>query len=387
MARFRARGLTAILASLAWAGGCAGPASANGRPESVTPGPAAAAVLPAPAPAVAVIPPPPPRLWPFKHIFGADYVDVAAIAGRYALKTAWVTSGRTLELADTQGRVRLKFEDHDRSFFLDGVRVFLGEPTVGYQGSLWVSKIDVIKTVGPLLRPDEHAAQLPPPPRLIVLDAGHGGTDDGTSNKQLKLLEKNLTLDTVRRLERLLVARGYRVILTRAEDRYVSLDQRDAIADAAHADLFVSVHFNATAPEVHGVETWVMTPQFQTSTEVENDKSMIPVAYPGNRQDFANILLGYALHRRVLASLGTGDRGLKRRRLAVLRMLNCPGVLVESAYLSNEAEARRVATPEYRERIATAIADAVDDYAALLATVHPATTLPTETRPPAVSSH
>ena len=190
MARLRARSLAAIVASLALAGGCAGPASANARPKVVQAGapPAVPAVVPplAAAPTVTFAPPPAPpaRLWPFKHLFNTDYVDVAAIAERYGLTTAWVTSGRTMQLADARGRVRLKFEDRNRDFFLDGVRVFMGDATVFYKGSLYVSKIDVIKTIAPLLRPGDHAELLPAPPRLIVLDPGHGGNDPGQSEQR-----------------------------------------------------------------------------------------------------------------------------------------------------------------------------------------------------------
>jgi N-acetylmuramoyl-L-alanine amidase len=382
MARLRARGWVATVGLAVLAGGCAAPVSGQSRPEAVRPVTAAApaAVPPPPAPRAPVAaapvlrapsPDPASRLWPFKRLFDRDYVDVRAVAERFGLRAEWLVSGRVMRLADGQGHNRLKFEEHDRDCYIDNLRVFLGDAVVYYRGTLYVSKIDVIKTLVPLLSPEEQAGHLPPPPRLIVLDPGHGGNDDGATNKRLKLVEKELTLDTAMRLEKLLVARGYRVILTRTADRYVALDRRDEIADAAHADLFVSLHFNSATPGVSGVETWVMTPQFQTSTEVEQDKSMIPAAYPGNRQDIANVVLGFAVHRRVLADLGTSDRGLKRRRLAVLRFLNCPGVLVESAYLSNEIEARRVATPEYRQRIAAAIAKGIEDYVAILASSHP----------------
>jgi len=397
MARLRARGWVATVGLVMLAGGCAAPVAGQNRPDAVrAPAPATPAPAPAPVAQAPVVsapvaappkPDPAPRLWPVKRLFNHDYVDVRVFAERYALRAEWIVGSRTMRLADAQGRPRLKFEEHDRSCYLDNVRVFLGDAVVEYRDTLYVSKIDVIKTLVPLFRPEEHAGHLPPPPRIIVLDPGHGGNDDGTTNKRLNLQEKDLTLDTARRLEKLLAARGYRVVLTRTEDRYVALDRRDEIADSAHADLFISIHYNSAAPSVAGVETWVMTPQFQASTEVEQDKSMIPAAYPGNRQDVANIVLGYAMHRRMQADLGTSDRGLKRRRLAVLRFLNCPGVLVESAYLSNAAEAARVATPEYRQRIAEAIAHGVDDYVALLASLHPGAPGAPETRPAPAPSH
>jgi N-acetylmuramoyl-L-alanine amidase len=374
--------MAAIAATLAWAGGCTGPAAASGRPAVTIAAPVVAVASPAPRPEEArPVPDPPPRLWPFRHIFGADYVDVAAIAERYGFKRAWVTGGRVLDLVDAAGRVRLKFEDRSRDFHLDGVRVFMGEPTVGYQGSLWVSKIDVIKTIAPLVRPDEHAGLLPRPPRLIVLDPGHGGNDSGTQNVALHLEEKTMTLDVVLRLRKVLEARGYRVILTRSTDRRVELETRPGIANEAKADLFISVHFNKAEASVSGTETYALTPQFQESTQPERDREMIPTPYPGNRQDYANTVLGFEMQRRLLADLRTSDRGFKRARWVVLRFADCPAILIEAAFLSNGPEARRVATPEFRQRIAEAIADGVDDYRALLASVHPG-----ETRPAAVAS-
>jgi N-acetylmuramoyl-L-alanine amidase len=395
MARFRARGLAAIVASLALAGGCAAPVSASSHPETgrtAGPPPPVArpqAPLAAAAPA-APVPAAPSRLWPFKRLFNTDYVDVRAIAERYGLTPAWVTSGRVLQLVDAQGRARLKFEDRNHDFYLDGVRVFMGGATVSYQGSLYISKIDVIKTIAPLLRPADHANLLPGPPRLIVLDPGHGGNDPGNLNSALRLDEKHMTLDVAQRLKKVLEARGYRVLLTRTDDRRVDLEERDFIATRAKADLFLSIHFNALPPaladRVSGTETYALTPQFQPSTQPEKDKDMIPALYPGNRQDYANTVLGYQLHRRLLADLKTSDRGYKRARWVVLRFAGCPAALIEAAFLSNTPEARRVATPEYRQRIAEAIAGGVDDYAAALAALRRPAPVPVDTPAPPASS-
>ena len=89
-------------------------------------------------------------------------------------------------------------------------------------------------------------------------------------------------------------------------------------------------------------------------------------ASPVNRFDHLSVLLAHLVHAQVLGSLQTVDRGQKYGHLRVLRALNCPGVLVESGFLSHDAEARKIATPEYRQQIATALADGIKDYAAAI---------------------
>jgi N-acetylmuramoyl-L-alanine amidase len=328
-------------------------------------------------PVAAVAPPPVPasRLWPFIRLYNTDYVDVRAIAERYGLKTSWVVRDRIMQAADAQGRVRLRFENKSRDFEFDGVRVFLGESTALSEESLYVSKIDVIKTIVPLLNPMEHAGQLPAPPRLIVLDAGHGGIDSGARNLAMHLEEKNLTLDVVLRLRKLLERRGYRVILTRSDDTKLAvaqrtdLEQRAETASRAKADLFLSIHFNSASSVVTGTETYVMTPQFQASSGGGKD-DVVDKASPGNRQDFANVVFGYQLHRGLLTGLNSVDRGCRRGRLLVLCFSECPAALVEPAYLSNSTEALRLETPEFREQIAEAIAKGIDGYSSVLAALH-----------------
>jgi len=375
MARLPARSLLVTAAALALAGGCTAPVAAQGpAPRAPAAAPSAPAAAPVATPPPSLPPPPAPsRLWPFRRLYHIDYVDVREIARHYGLRAAWATRGQSMHLLDAGGRVRLRFTDRDRDFFLDGVRVFMGEPAVADRDSLWVSRIDVIKTIAPLVRPAEYASLLPAPPRLIVLDPGHGGSDPGKQNFALHLDEKAMTLDVVLRLRTLLETRGYRVLLTRSDDSKLApaqradLEQRAEVANRAHADLFLSIHFNSAQPGVRGTETYVLTPQFLRSSADERRDDSADRALPGNRQDMANAVLGYQLHRTVLAKLQTSDRGCKRGRLLVLCFAECPAALVEAAYLSNDTEARQIATPEYRQRIAAAIADGVDAYAAALA--------------------
>ncbi len=395
MARHTARGLLVLCTALLTA--CNAPAQplpgdlSRDAGRATDPGRAAAgngaagtvpAAIPAPAKTepIRTTPTRPAQLWPITRIRGVDCVSVRDIAKRYGLKAAWTKPGAVLTLSDAQG-VRFTFERDERDFHLDAARIFLGEPALLNGDDLWLPKLDVIKTVAPLFAPADHAAFLPAAPKLIVLDPGHGGTDPGKQNPRLKIDEKDMTLDVALRLRKLLELRGYRVVLTRSTDtRFsnspnVDLPLRAEVANKAAADLFLSIHFNAVDRDpmrVSGVETYVLPPQGQASTQPELDRSMIATQYPGNKQDNANALLGYSLHRRMITDLKSSDRGYKRYRLAVLRTLNCPGALVECAYLSNDAEAKRVATPEFRQQIAEALAEGISSYTATLAALRPA---------------
>ncbi|HYD82704.1 MAG TPA: N-acetylmuramoyl-L-alanine amidase, partial [Opitutus sp.] len=146
---------------------------------------------------------------------------------------------------------------------------------------------------------------------------------------------------------------------------------RAIIANRANADVFVSIHFNALPNDqrTRGTEVFTFAPARQRSTNAwslgANDDTE-QAAAPANRHDAANAMLAHALHRELLEELKTFDRGKKIGHLGVLRGLNCPGVLVESGFLSNDEEARLIATPAYRQRIAEALAEGIGDYAALV---------------------
>ena len=319
----------------------------------------------------------PAILWPVTKLQGVDYVDVKDIAKAFALKAAWTKPAVTLTLSDARG-VRFTLEANQKDFYFDKLRVFLGAPALRQKDTLWLSKLDVVKIIAPLYRPADHVTMLPPEaPKLIVIDPGHGGIDPGTQNEKLKLNEKTFTLDVAQRLEKLLAARGWKVLLVRDKDTELSKDKkadllmRSDFANRRKADLYLSIHFNNAGPAVSGVETYSLAPQSMLSAGAEQPDEMTKTAYPGNRLDYANLLFGESLHRAMIAGLKSPDRGYKHARQAVLRMLDCPGALVECAYLSNEAEARRVATPEFRQTIAESLAAGVQDYTATLATLRP----------------
>jgi N-acetylmuramoyl-L-alanine amidase len=292
---------------------------------------------------------------------GASYVDARVWAGRYGLKPTWIEAGRRLQLASASTRILI--EEDSRELTLNGLRLLLGEPVVAHGGSLWVGVTDARTLLGPILRP-AGVARPPPALRVICLDPGHGGNDTGTRNTARKLDEKAMTLDLARRLKPLLEARGYRVVMTRTDDRFIELAERAEIANRAGADLFLSLHFNAfPQPGVHGTETYLLTRRNQRSTgSVRRDPADAAVL-PGNTMDEWNAVLAYAMHRQLLTRMRTFDRGMKFARFKVLTLVQMPAALLEFGYLSNDAEAKRIATPGYRDEIAQAVAAGVDAYA------------------------
>lgn len=299
---------------------------------------------------------------------GVEYVDLGALCARFGFSAPDSIRDRKIVFQSSWTKLELEIDSRDQR--INGVRVFFGEPLRMSGGRAMVSRIDADLLLAPILRPGVDQAKVPPL-RTIILDPGHGGRDTGMINTRLKLFEKSLTLDTARRTARLLEAQGYRVILTRKGDTYLDLDQRAALIERHRADLFISLHFNAVeagADRVTGVETFTLTPrrQFSTGDHARAGVTDAAKANPGNLNDHWNTVLGYAMHRRLRDDLQASDRGLKRARFKVLTLARCPAVLVEAGYLSNDSEARKIAMPAYRQKVAAAVANGVRTYAALL---------------------
>lgn len=308
--------------------------------------------------------------WHPVRLYRVDYVTAEELAGRYGLKTIWMEPGKHLRLQSLWTSIELAVDS--REILWNGLRLFLSDEVVPYGKTIALSLKDVQSTLEPLLQPGKSKA--PDRPRLIAIDAGHGGKDVGTQNRQLKLNEKTFTIDVARRLKLALEKLGFKTLLIRPADNYVSLESRPALANRAGADLFVSVHFNALANDsrVSGIETYSFTPAGQRSTAAHLRRSSDNKSHPGNKKDHWNTLLSAFVHRSLIEELGANDRGMKRARFIVLRDIGSPAVLVEGGFLSHPAEAQKIATPAYREQIAQAIAGGVQRYAELLeASVHP----------------
>ena len=194
----------------------------------------------------------------------------------------------------------------------------------------------------------------------IVIDAGHGGHDNGASRNGLR--EKDLTLDTALRLEKKLRALGFPVVMTRRDDRFLELTDRSDVANKIPRAIFVSIHFNDnTSASGDGVETYYASEKTLPASE-----GWSPVGWfkekPEPPPTDNGLGLARAVQTAVVGGLGAVDRGVKQARYVVIRQTRCPAVLVEGGFINNPAQARAIAKPDYRERLATAVAEGVSAY-------------------------
>lgn len=172
----------------------------------------------------------------------------------------------------------------------------------------------------------------------VVLDPGHGGVDPGAVGIG-GLQEKEVVMAITRHAAAALEAAGVAVIFTRQGDQSVDLQPRVDIAEAAQADLFVSIHANAISmarPEVNGVETYYYSER-------------------GAR-------LAQILHRQVMQRINLGDRGVKQARFFVLRRTSMPAVLIETGFVTGAIDAPYLSDPSWQTTMGEAIAEGILTY-------------------------
>lgn len=178
--------------------------------------------------------------------------------------------------------------------------------------------------------------------RLIVIDPGHGGKDPGTHSASHTLQEKNLALDTAKRLNELLKEAGFATFMTRTDDSYVGLYDRAEIANGLNADAFVSVHYN-----------W------------HPDKNItgVQVLYNGDDLTRDNKTFAKIVQEEMTKELNAIDKGIVHRpNLVVIRETKMPAILAEMAFISNATEEAKAATESYRQKCAQALFNGIIRY-------------------------
>ncbi len=181
---------------------------------------------------------------------------------------------------------------------------------------------------------------------LIVLDAGHGGKDQGAiSPFKPNYMEKSLTLVTTRLVKGYLEQMGYQIYMVRNADIAVPLKERAVIANKQKPLIFVSLHFNsAQNEEAEGIEV------FYYKSEDNKGRTMSSKA------------LAQSVLNKVLVETEAKSRGVKHGNLAVVRETNMPSILVEGGFLTNPSEMGKIKDPAYLKKLAWGVTQGIDNY-------------------------
>ncbi len=175
--------------------------------------------------------------------------------------------------------------------------------------------------------------------KTIIIDAGHGGKDSGAVSSHTRQQEKDLALDTAKRLANNL-SRDFKIVMMRPDDSFIDLDERVLRANRHGGAILVSVHYNSGPSAIRGPETYYWR-----------------VDSHGLAVRCQNAMAG-------VSPAEMGNRGLVRRRIRLTRNPEIPCVLLEGGYLSNAAESRLISDAAYRQKLADAIASAIRTQAA-----------------------
>ena len=222
--------------------------------------------------------------------------------------------------------------------------------------------------------------------KKVVIDAGHGGYDPGAIGRT-GLKEKDVNLDLAKKLRRLLEDQGVQVVMTRSSDEYVALSKRVEIANKSHADLFISMHANANRTRsLNGFEIYYVSPSANDPKRAMNAAHNIALnlnpdyfaarstnlkailwdmIYTDSRAE--SIRLARSICRSIDRDSSVRVIGVKGANFYVLRGATIPAILVEIGFLSNAAEERLLRSNSYRQQIAVAIVDGLNQYAKSLA--------------------
>ena len=210
--------------------------------------------------------------------------------------------------------------------------------------------------------------------KTIVIDAGHGGKDPGGGTGNI--IEKPIALNIAKKVGAVLTTKGYTVLFTRDTDRYIPLKERTAYATRHKADLFLSIHANASEnSSAHGIETYYLD-----VTSTDKDAELIAARENANSgysiQELESLLkelivesksedsrrLASHVQRELVAATGAADRGVKHARFVVLIGTRVPAILIETGFITNPTESKKLTSEAYQQKLAEAIVKGVEKF-------------------------
>jgi N-acetylmuramoyl-L-alanine amidase len=260
---------------------------------------------------------------------------------------------------------------------------FTLQPVAPYGHRLVVDLYGTERKTGPVAAPRKDGKR----DVIIAIDAGHGGEDPGATGAG-RIREKEVVFKIAQRLAaKLDAANGYRAVMVRTGDYYVSLRKRVDVARQARADLFVSIHADAfNGPEVSGASVYTLSDKGATSetarwlAEKENRSDLIggvgEVSLDDKDDLLAHVLLDVSMDANRSRSIQAGEavlgqlsgvakmhkRRVEQAGFVVLKSPDVPSFLVETGYISNPSEARRLHSSAYQQQIATALYEGIRNY-------------------------
>ena len=260
------------------------------------------------------------------------------------------------ELKFQSPKVKMSIKNGSDNLYINTVLFRLSYKVTQKNGHYLFSRIDLAKLIDPVLRPSyiKTAKRF----GTVIIDPGHGGTDPGSVNRYGK--EKDFNLRLAKILMKDLERKGFRVRMTRSSDVYPTLGQRVSFANRIPDAIFVSIHFNSFVNSTaKGIETYALSPR---GSGTHNSRGIRNNFLEGNRRDSENIALATAVHAAVMKKTQAEDRGIKRDRFTVLAGLSMPAVLLVGGFLSNPAEAKKIASTSYLSIISQGIANGIVTY-------------------------
>jgi N-acetylmuramoyl-L-alanine amidase len=195
---------------------------------------------------------------------------------------------------------------------------------------------------------------------VVVLDPGHGGQDSGAMCGGV--LEKDLTFDVARRIDRLLNSEGIATLMTRVGDTYVSLADRAAFANRVRKCILVSIHFNEdNQPVASGVETYYAAHQITAGSLLASWLPFLwrPLSDSPNPESQN---LAALVQEALVARTRSIDRGTQARQFFVITNVTSPAILIEGGFLTNKEDISKLASEDYRNQVAAAVADGILRY-------------------------
>jgi N-acetylmuramoyl-L-alanine amidase len=288
------------------------------------------------------------------------YVHLRDVAVNYGLTFAYTKKSNKISGAVIYDKTRKAVISATyREGTVNGVQVYFLYPMLLKNNEPYISEVDFLTCLDPLLR---YKTPVKLGMKTIMIDAGHGGSDPGAMNGSHK--EKVYTLQIAKRLQTQLEKLGFRVIMTRTGDTYPTLQDRAALCKKYKPDLYISIHCNSSTNKTPaGIETYRAVPVGGTETKGSKVKTEKQSA---NEFDANSSRLAFEIQKGMLAATGAADRGTRHQAIYVIGNASCPAVLVEVGYLSNDAELKKIVSPEYQNKIVSGILAGLAGYGSFL---------------------